>query len=199
MKCVALLLLLFGSVPASVSAQRIELAPVLIGMTTSTPLDRRAPGIQDLAIRRSVTFGMEGTYFVFTHVGVEGLWVYRLASVRMSTPQASTDLLTFETHQLHGVVTYRFVGPERPWQPFAFGGFGATFFGEHFYDNEWKRSWTAGAGITWFADEYFGLRLRARYVPTDLHDGSSTSCSPFGFCQNSVTPFDIVGGVAFRF
>ena len=199
MKRAAALLLLLGSVPTSAAAQRIELAPVLIGMTTSTSLDRRAAGIQELAIRRSATFGMEGTYFVFTHVGLEGLWVYRLAAIRMSTPQASADLLTFETHQLHGVVTYRLLAAERSWQPFAFAGFGATFFGEHFYDNEWKPSWTAGAGITWFADEHFGLRLRARYAPTDLHDASSTFCNPFGFCQNTLTPLDIAGGVAFRF
>ena len=84
------------------------------------------------------------------------------------------------------------------WQPFVFGGLGATFFTADTVESETKFSLDVGGGVKFFLSRMIGARAHASYKPTFLND-SSDFCDPFGFCQGVLHQIELSAAVVLRF
>jgi len=193
-----LLVVLMLLPPASALAQRNEVS-LLAGYTTGGNIDMKAAGIEDLEIAGSFTWGLAATHFFSRHLGAEVSWTRQDSALALQTRDAEADLFDVDLSLLHGSVVYRFGGEDARLAPFATAGLGAAFLSAPDLEGETKFSWTLGAGARWSASERMAVRAQVRYVPTMLNDSSSDFCDPFGFCQGTLSQFELVGGVAFRF
>jgi outer membrane protein W len=183
---------------------RFEFTP-LVSFTTSATIDQKAVGVDALTFDRAVTWGGQIGYLLSPHVELEVLATKQSTAISMkSTLSANTTfgsavVLDTTVHQFHGNLLYEFGAASRTFRPFAFGGIGATMFTADTLPNDARFSWTAGAGVKWLALKYMGLRLHARYKPTQLHSGSSSTCAPFDFCQGSLHHVEISAGAIIRY
>jgi opacity protein-like surface antigen len=179
-------------------AQQNE-AALLAGYTTSGGIEMKAPGITELEIAGSFTWGLAATHFFSPRLGGEVSWTRQDGALELETRDGSADLFDVEMSVLHGTVVYRFGSEDARLAPFVLAGMGATFLSAPDLEGETKFSWALGGGARWLASERMALRAQARYVHTRLGDSSSDFCDPFGFCQGSLGQFELTGGVVFRF
>jgi len=192
---VALLALL----PAAPAFAQQNEAALLAGYTTSGGIEMTAPGIQDLEIAGSLTWGLAATHFFSRHLGGELSWTRQDSALVLATRDGEADLFDVDLSLLHGSAVYRFGGEDAQFEPFVTAGIGAAFLGAPDFDGETKLSFALGAGLNWSTSERTALRVQARYVHTLLDDSSSDFCDPFGFCQGTLHQFELLGGVVFRF
>jgi hypothetical protein len=179
-------------------AQRTELA-LLGGYTTSGDIEMKALTIQELEIAGSFTWGLAVSRFFTSRLGAEASWSRQGSELVVGTSSGSAELFDVSVNQLHGSFVYQFGSEGGSLRPFASAGVGATFFGADDLEGETKLAWTLGAGLKWFRSARLGARLQARYNLTHLNDGSSDFCDPFGFCQDWLQQFEILGGLVVRF
>jgi outer membrane protein W len=179
-------------------AQRTELA-LLAGYTTSGDIEMKALTIQELEIAGSFTWGVAISHLFTPRLGAEASWSRQGSDLVVGTSSGRAELFDVSVNQLHGSFVYQFGGEGGSLRPFASVGLGATFFGADDLESETKLSWALGAGLKWFRSARLGARLQARYNPTHLNGGSSDFCDPFGFCQDWLQQFEILGGLVVRF
>ena len=101
--------------------------------------------------------------------------------------------------QVHGNVVYRLGRADAKWQPFVFGGLGATFFTADTVESETKFSLDVGGGMKFFLSRMIGARAHVRYKPTFINDSSDSFCDPFGFCQGVLHQIELSAAVVLRF
>ena len=184
--------------PSSARAQSWE-ASGLFGFTPSATIDQRASELSDSDVRGAFTWGLQGARF-FTHsLGAEVLWTQQASAFEIGTSDGKADLFTMTVRQLHGNVVYRFGSASATWQPFVFGGLGATFFTSDTVESETKLSFDAGGGVNLFLSRSVGARAHVRYKPTFLNDSSSDFCDPFGFCQGTLHQIEFAAAAVLRF
>ncbi|HTV57769.1 MAG TPA: outer membrane beta-barrel protein [Verrucomicrobiae bacterium] len=89
-------------------------------------------------------------------------------------------------------------------RPFIVGGLGFTNFhtnGALPFNN--KFAFNLGGGVKYFVTNHVGLRVEARYSPTQTTSSLATYCGPYGCYQSTVHNFAQQGeanvGVIFRF
>jgi opacity protein-like surface antigen len=193
---VKLLALLLVAVPAS--AQRFEAAGVF-GYTTAGSLEPVARELEGYEIGGGFTWQGQLDYFLTPHLGVEASWAQREGALTLSTSAGSGELFDVDVRQLFGSVVYQWGAEESKVRPFVVGGLGATFFEADDVPSETKLAWAVGGGAKLFLHRKLGLKLQAKYNPTLLNDESSDFCDPFGFCAGSVSSFELLSGVVFRF
>lgn len=181
-------------------AQRTEVA-LLAGYTTSGDIEKKALTIQELEIGGGFTWGLEAGHFFNPHVGVEASWARQESALVLATSSGSADVFDVNVSQLHGSFVYQLGSDGARLRPFLSAGLGATLLSASDLESDTKLSWGLGAGIKWFSSGRLGARLQARYNPTHLNDESSDSdfCDPFGFCQEWLQQFEVIGGVVMRF
>ena len=194
--CGKAFLLFFLAAPAS--AQRFEAAG-LFGYTTAGGLEPVARELEGYEIGGSFTWQGQFDYFFTPHLGVEASWAQREGALTVSTSSGSGDLLDIDAGQLFGSVVYQWGAEESKVRPFVLGGLGATFFEADDVPSETKLAWAVGGGAKLFFHRQIGVKLQAKYNPTILNDESSDFCDPFGFCAGSVSSFELLSGVVFRF
>ena len=172
----------------------------LVGFTPSAAIDKQAPELSDVDIRSGFTWGLQGARFFTPSWGAELLWTQQGSALQIGTADGTADLFTMTVRQLHGNAVYRFGGAGTTWQPFVFGGLGATFFSADTIESETKWSMGAGAGLKYFTSGAVGARAHFRYKPSFLNDGSSEDfCDPFGFCQGTLGQIEFASAVVVRF
>jgi outer membrane protein W len=194
MKWLAVSILIFAATSAFAHTE----ISVLGGYTSSSEIDMKAVGIQDLKIEDSFTWGLEATYFFTSHLGAEVLWVRQGSELTIENQTGIAELFELDINHLQGNFVYQF-GAEQMLKPFVFAGVGAAFFSADDLESETKWSWDVGGGVKWFPTEWLGARVHARYNSIRLNDSSSDFCDPFGFCQDSLDQFEIMGGIVFQF
>jgi len=184
---------------SSAHAQSWE-ASGLFGFTPSASIDERASELSDVDIRGAFTWGLQGARFFTRSWGAEVLWTQQDSALEVGTADGKADLFTMKMRQLEGNVVYRLGRGDAKWQPFVFGGLGATFFSADTLESETKLSLDVGGGVKYFPWQSIGARAQFRYKPTFLNDTSSGRfCDPFGFCQGVLQQIDFAGGVVVRF
>ena len=188
--------MLMASTPAG--GQHVEVAP-LIAYRTPGHIEHTAAGIDALAIEDSLTWGAQLTWFVTDRLGLDAIWTRQPTALSMANASGNAELFEMTSAMLHGNFVYRFGAENDVIRPFVFGGFGATFLDGSGAEDETKTSWGAGGGLAWFARPHVGVRTSARYAPTRLSDASSSTCNPFGFCQQTLHVFEVAVAAAFRF
>jgi len=171
----------------------------LFGFTPSAAIDQRASELTDADIRGAFTWGLQGARFFTTSLGAEVLWTQQASAFEVGTSDGKADLFTMTVRQLHGNVVYRLGRADAKWQPFVFGGLGATFFSADTVESETKFSLDAGGGVRFFLSRLVGARAHVRYKPTFINDPSDTFCDPFGFCQGVLHQIEFSGAVVLRF
>ena len=192
----AVVMILLAHSPAR--AQSWE-ASGLLGFTPSAAIDQRASDLSDADIRGGFTWGLQGARFFTTSLGAEVLWTQQASAFEVGTSDGKADLFTMTVRQLHGNVVYRLGRADAKWQPFVFGGLGATFFSADTVESETKFSLDAGGGVRFFLSRLVGARAHVRYKPTFINDPSDTFCDPFGFCQGVLHQIEFSGAVVLRF
>jgi len=193
----ALFIILLACSPAH--AQSWE-ASGLFGFTPSANVDKQASQLSDVDIRGDITWGFQGARFFTPSWGAEVLWTQQDSALEIGTADGKADLFTMTMRQLEGNVVYRLGRADAKWQPFVFGGLGATFFSADTVESETKLSLDVGAGVKYFPWRSVGARAHFRYKPTFLSDTSSADfCDPFGFCQRVLQQIDFSAGVVVRF
>lgn len=185
-------------IASSAWAQQTEIA-LLGGVTSSADIESKATEIKELKLASSLTLGGALTRFFSPHLGAEISFAHQLSALRMTTGTDEADLFDVGIGQLHGSFVYQFGAEGARIRPFLFGGLGATFLNSAYLESETKLSWSAGAGLRWFPGKKTGVRLHVRYNPTRLNDANSDYCDPFGFCQDSLKQFELMGGFVLRF
>ena len=194
----ALFIILVAVSPAR--AQSWE-ASGLFGFTPSATIDRQATELNDLDIRGEISAGLQAARFFTPSWGAEVLWTLQGSALEAGTADGKADLFTMTVRQLHGNVVYRLGRAGAKWQPFVFGGLGATFFSSDTVESETKFSLDVGAGVKYFPSQsIIGARAHFRYKPTFLRDTSSGDfCDPFGFCQGMLQQFEFAAAAVLRF
>lgn len=188
---------LTASLPAD--AQSWE-ASGLIGFTPSAAIDERASELTDVDIRGAIIWGLQAARFFTPSLGAEVLWTQQASALEIGTADGKADLFTMTVRQLHGNVVYRFGRADAKWQPFVFGGLGATFFTSDTVESETKLSLDVGGGVKVFPSRSVGARAHVRYKPTFLNDSpSGTFCDPFGFCQGVLQQIEFTVAAVVRF
>ena len=170
----------------------------LFGFTPSAAIDQRASELTDADIRGGFTWGLQGARFLTPSLGAEVLWTQQASAFEVGTSDGKADLFTMTVRQLHGNVVYRLGRADAKWQPFVFGGLGATFFSADTVESETKFSLDAGGGVKFFLSRMIGARAHARYKPTFIND-SSDFCDPFGFCQGVLHQIEFTAAAVLRF
>jgi opacity protein-like surface antigen len=196
MKRLALLALVLAA--PSAYAQNTEVS-LLAGYTTAGDIDMKAPGVQTLEVGDSFTWGLTAGHFFSDHVGFEASWSQQESALVIGNREGSADLFDMHVGLLHGSFVYRFGAPASRFTPFVLAGAGASFLSAEDIESETKFSWAVGAGLKWFPSSVAGVRVQARYAPTLLNDDDSEFCDPFGFCQGSLSQFELMGGLVLRF
>jgi opacity protein-like surface antigen len=185
--------------PSAARAQSWE-ASGLFGFTPSAAIDERAPELSDVDIRGAFTWGLQGARFFTTRLGAEVLWTQQHSALEIGTAVGKADLFTMTVRQLEGNVVYRLGRAGAKWEPFVFGGLGATFLSADTLESETKFSLDVGGGVKYFPWQSIGVRAQFRYKPTFLNDTSSGRfCDPFGFCQGVLQQMELSAGVVVRF
>jgi opacity protein-like surface antigen len=193
---VKVLALLLVAVPAS--AQRFEAAG-LFGYTTAGSLEPVARELESYEIGGGFTWQGQFDYFLTPHLGVEASWAQREGALTLSTSAGTGELFEIDMRQLFGSVVYQWGASESKVRPFVLGGLGATLFEADDIPSETKLAWAAGGGAKLFLHRKLGIKVQAKFNPTLLDDESSDFCDPFGFCASSVSSFELLSGVVFRF
>ncbi len=191
-----LLAVLLVAVPAS--AQRFEAAG-LFGYTTAGSLEPVASELEGYEIGGGFTWQAQFDYFFTPHLGVEASWAQREGDLSLTASSGTGELFEIDMRQLLGSVVYQWGTEESKIRPFVLGGLGATFFEADDIPSETKFAWAVGGGAKLFFHRRLGIKLQAKFNPTLLNDESSDFCDPFGFCAGSVSSFELVSGVVFRF
>lgn len=192
-------LALFLVLPAApASAETFEVAG-LVGYTTAGGLEPKAIELDSYSIGGGFTWQGQFGYFVTPHLGVEASWAQREGALTLEIGSQSGELFVIETRQLLASVVYQWAREGAKVRPFVIGGLGATFFRADDIPSETKLAWAVGGGAKISLHRNFGIKLQARYNPTRLNDESSEFCDPFGFCASSVSSFELLSGVVFRF
>ena len=185
--------------PSQARAQSWE-ASGLFGFTPSAAIDQRASELSDADIRGAYTWGLQGARFFTPSLGAEVLWTQQATAFEVGTPDGKADLFTMTLRQLHGNVVYRLGRAGATWQPFVFGGLGATFLTSETVESETKFSLGVGGGVKVFLSRSVGVRAHVRYKPTFLNDSSSGAfCDPFGFCQGVLQQIEFAAAAVLRF
>jgi opacity protein-like surface antigen len=192
----AVVMILLAHSPAR--AQSWE-ASGLFGFTPSAAIDQRASELSDADIRGGFTWGLQGGRFFTPSLGAEVLWTQQASALEVGTSDGKADLFTMTVRQLHGNVVYRFGRAGARWQPFVFGGLGATFFTADTVESETKFSLDVGGGAKFFLSRSVGARAHVRYKPTFLNDSSESFCDPFGFCQGVLQQIEFSAAAVLRF
>ncbi len=199
------LTLLVGALGLLFACQRVEAqsweASAFTGYTPAVDIDRRAADLNQLDIRDSFTWGLQGARQLTTHWGAEVLWTQQKSAFEGGTTSSDTfDFFTMTIRQLQGNVRYQFGAGEAKLRPFVFGGLGATFFSADDLQSDTKLSIDYGGGLNYFAWRNIGMRAHVRFKPTFLDDKSAGDfCDPFGFCQSWLSQIEFAVGAVVRF
>lgn len=191
-------LLLLSCLAMPASAQTNEVA-LLAGYTTASPIDKTAVGITDLQVSAGFSWSAGVSHFFSTHVGIEGSVAQHRSALRISTRDGSADLFDMKVTRLEGGFVYRLLDEKARVRPFLMAGVGVASLSGDDIDAESKLAWSVGAGLKWFPSKKAGVQLQARYAPIQLNDTGSSVCDPFGFCQGSFRPFELMGGLVLRY
>jgi len=207
-KIIALVILALGFVVSSAHAQdRFELTP--FGGTRfggQIDLNPNPQGIDYLKIKSTWDYGVIGTFELWPKFQLEAMWnrqptqleAHNIVTGTFSAPtDATLDMFQFGP-------LYEFGNERAKLKPFITGGLGFTNFhsnGVLPFDNRF--SLNVGGGVKYFFTRHVGLRLEARYSPTETSTSTGVVCQPFGCFSTRVHNFAQQGqanfGLIFRF
>jgi len=149
-------------------------------LTTSPTQD-----VDYLKIKNTWDYGVIGTYTIWPKFQVEMMWNRQPTQLEehhfsTGTFSAPTDA-TLDMFQFGPL--YEFGNERAKLKPFITGGIGFTNFhsnGVLPFDNRFSAN--IGGGLKYFFSRHVGVRMEARYSPTETSTSTSLVCDPFFGC-----------------
>lgn len=211
MRKMAVLVFLAMSVGASsVMAQGVMEITPFGGTRFGGRIDLTAPNIQNvdyLTIKSTWDYGVLADFTIFPKFQAEVMWnrqPTQLGAHVFNTGRiaGATDA-TFDMYQFSGL--YEFGNYRAKLKPFVVAGMGFTHIDSNGVLNfENRLSFNVGGGVKFFFTRHLGLRLEARYSPTETTSSNGVVCDPFFGCfttrfQNYAQQGQANAGIIVRF
>jgi opacity protein-like surface antigen len=184
-KIIAVVILCLGLGVSCARAQgRFELTP--FGGTRfggQIDLATNAQDIDYFNIKSTWDYGVIGTVTIWPKFQVEAMW--NREPTQLEAHNATTGIFSAPTDATLDMFqfgpVYEFGNEQAKLKPFITGGLGFTNFhsnGVLPFDNRFSAN--VGGGVKYFFTPHVGLRLEARYSPTETSTSTGIVCGPFG-------------------
>ncbi|MGA8222108.1 MAG: outer membrane beta-barrel protein [Candidatus Acidiferrales bacterium] len=192
-KIIAVVILALGfGVSSAYAQERFELTP-FGGTRFGGQVDLTTPNMQDvdyLKIKSTWDYGVIGTFTLWPKFQLEAMWnrqptQFEAHNATTGAFAAPTDA-TLDMFQFGPL--YEFGNEHAKLKPFITGGLGFTNFhsnGVLPFDNRFSAN--VGGGVKYFFTRHVGMRLEARYSPTETSTSTGLVCDPFVGCFNTRT------------
>ena len=170
-----------------------------IGVCRVHALGRHRPSLTDLNqldIRDSFTWGVQGARMLTTHWGAEALWTQQKSALEGGTTSSGAfDFFTMTVRQLQGNVLYQFGAARGKGAAVRVWRRRRDILRADDLQSEPRLSIDYGGGLNYFVWHNIGMRAHARFKPTFLDDKSAGDyCDPFGFCQSWLSQVEFAVG-----
>jgi outer membrane protein W len=163
-------------------------------------------GINKIAMKSSVSYGVTAGMNFGDYLGLEFLWNHQptqAAGKKVGGGEFETKV-DVSNNQYHGNFLFYFKPADSKFRPYALLGLGATNSSGN-DSSVTKFSYGLGGGVKYFFNDYVGVRAQARYAPTYLYSSNGGLwCNWYGYCwvisdEHYLNQGDITVGVTFRF
>lgn len=148
------------------------------------------PNVDFLKIKNSENYGIMAGVTFWGHFEGEFMWNRQPTSLSSHNP--NDDTFTFLSNMnldmYQGDILYQFRSSDSKFRPFIVGGLGLSHFGvppvsgQSVLGFSNRFSYNLGGGVKYFFTPHVGLRLEARWSPTDTTQGQGQFCDEFGNC-----------------
>jgi opacity protein-like surface antigen len=184
--------LMLSGVSAAHAQKEYEITPFFGGRVGGI-IDESAvgnPNVDYLRIKNSENYGiMAGVTF---WGNFEGEFMWNRQPTSLSSHNPSDGTLTFLSNMnldmYQGDILYHFKPSDSKFRPFIVAGLGLSHFGVPPVNGQSvlgfsnRFSFNLGGGVKYFFTPHVGLRLEARWSPTDTTQGQGEFCDEFGNC-----------------
>jgi len=207
--------------PAFAQDQRVEIGAT-VGWTFSDGVDTQNSVIgpdgnfyNRIDPKDSFKWGINGGAYVTEQTEIGFMFSQQMSTLQIDGSQL-VDIGDLSVNNYHGYFAYNFGFSDSPVRPYAFGGLGATQFGEVNYtrliggdaattggDTQFSTTW--GVGVKLYPSPNVGLKLGVQWTPTYIRsDAGGYWCDPYWGCYMTGNPkyanqWDLAGGLTFRF
>ncbi len=146
-----------------------------------------------LRIKNSENYGvMAGINFWGNFEG-EFMWNRQPTSLTSHNPNDGTYafLSNMNLDMYQGDILYQFMSSDSKFRPFIVAGLGVSHFGvppvqgQSVLGFSNRFAFNLGGGVKYFFNSHWGIRLEARWSPTDTTQGQGQFCDYYGNCYPS--------------
>jgi len=206
--------LMLSGVSAAHAQKEYEITP-FFGARVGGTIDETSsgnPNVDFLKIKDSENYGVMAGVMFWGHFEGEFMWNRQPTSLSSHNPNDGTFtfLSNMNLDMYQGDVLYQFKSSDSKFRPFIVAGLGLSHFGVPPVNGQSvlgfsnRFSYNLGGGIKYFFTPHVGLRLEARWSPTDTTQGQGEFCDEFGNCfptaiTNKAEQGQANIGVIFRF
>lgn len=146
-----------------------------------------------LKIKNSEDFGVMAGINFWGHLEGEFMWNRQPTSLSAHNPNDGTyayqSPLNLDMYQFD--ILYHFTRSDAKFRPYAVGGLGFSRFGsmnnvtQNLTGFNTSFSFNMGAGVKYFFTDHFGIRVEARWSPSQTTQGVGQACSYYGGCYST--------------
>jgi opacity protein-like surface antigen len=181
---------------SSAQAQKEYEVTPFFGARVGGNIDESSQNISNvdyLKIKNSENYGIMAGVTFWSHFEAEFMWNRQPTSLSSHNPNDGTYtfLSNMNLDMYQGDILYQFSSSDSKFRPFIVGGLGVSHFGVPPVNGQSvlgfsnRFSYNLGGGIKYFFTPHVGLRLEARWSPTDTTQGQGQFCDEFGNCYST--------------
>ena len=156
-------------------------------------IDESAQGFSNvdyLRIKNSENYGVIGGVNFWGHFEGEFMWNRQPTSLSSHNPNDGTlkFLSNMNLDMYQGDILYQFLSSDSKFRPFIVAGLGVSHFGvppvqgQSVLGFSNRFAFNLGGGVKYFFNSHWGIRLEARWSPTDTTQGLGQFCDYYGNC-----------------
>ncbi len=185
-------------------AEGFEVSP-FVGYRFGGNFDKvPGPDITDLDIRSSESYGLTLGYTFNDHFELEGLWSRQDSEMKIFRADDPDELVDIKVEYYHLGGVFLTGDDLDTKRAFLSVSIGSVRFAPDMLRSKSYFSWSIGGGGKFYFNDWLGLRLQARFMPTYINSSSNGYfCGPYGCYQsldaNYLTQTEFTAGLIFRF
>ena len=184
--------LILSGVSAAHAQKEYEITP-FFGARVGGIIDESSvgdPNVDYLKIKNSENYGFMAGVTFWEHVEAEFMWNRQPTSLSSHNPNDNTykflSNMNLDMYQVDFL--YQFNASDAKFRPFIVGGLGMSHFGvppvqgQSVLGFSNRFAFNLGGGVKYFFNPHWGIRLEARWSPTNTTYGQGTYCDYYGNC-----------------